>query len=413
MPWSIKTDAEGCNGFAVVKDGESKPIPGGCHKSRPQALKQLVALRLSYEERQQPRTPDGKFASTGGGGGGGGSAGGGTYKAGDKAGSKAKSAPKNVTSKGVNNDSEYVLSEKTGNFFKNPTYNGNPNGKGKYSPAGKNKAKQGNVDDLEGGPKFKATGQAKHKAGGATKVTTAPVTASPVTPKKTTVSDMGKVDSPDGPITGDASQVSKVNKKFNDQIDEAGGVEALHDNLNKGQTPLNDRERASVVRYTGSGYSGVNTKLRNDKGDLKTDTDYDAKKAKEIQKLDKAVSSRQLSQDVAVSRRVNMKAENIKVGDEIYDPAFQSFTTDRSNVYTPNSTVMHTVLPKGTRGMSVRSVSKYRSENEVLLPAGMTMRVTSIRGSQSGGKIITVEMVSQGVRTGEAPLPVRSIYVGR
>ena len=108
-----------------------------------------------------------------------------------------------------------------------------------------------------------------------------------------------------------------------------------------------------------------------------------------------------------------MKTENLKVGDEIYDPAFQSFTTDRSNVYTPKSTVIHTVLPKGTKGMSVRSVSKYRSENEVLLPAGMTMKVTSIRGSQSGGKIITVDLVSQGVRAGEAPLPVRSMYVGR
>jgi len=63
--------------------------------------------------------------------------------------------------------------------------------------------------------------------------------------------------------------------------------------------------------------------------------------------------------------------------------------------------------------MSVRSVSEYKDEHEILLPAGMTMKVTSIRGRKDGGKHITVELVSQGIRKGEAPLPVRSIYVGR
>jgi hypothetical protein len=406
MPWSIKTDAEGCNGFAVVKDGESKPIPGGCHKSRPQALKQLVALRLSYDERQQPRTPDGKFASTGGGGGGGGSAGGGTYKAGDKAGSKAKSAPKNVTKKGVNNDSEYVLSEKTGNFFKNPTYNGNPNGKGKYSPAGKNKAKQGNVDDLEGGPKFKATGQAKHKAGGAGK---APAPAKPVSAKP--ASSGTKLGSPEGEITGDANAIRKVNKKFDEQ--DALGHAATHKAVNKGQKPLDSNELDDVVHYTGSGFAGLNQSLRNDHGDIKTDTDLGKSRKEYNERLNKAVGSRQLAEDVAVSRRVNLKTEKLQVGDEIYDPAFQSFSTAKRNPFGTDSSVIETVLPKGTKGMSVRSVSKYKDEHEILLPAGMTMKVTSIRGRKDGGKYITVELVGQGIRKGEAPQPVRSIYVGR
>lgn len=177
MPWSIKTNAEGCNGFAVVKDGTNVPIAGGCHKTRRDAYKHLVALRLAYSERafspDQPRGPDGKFLSTGGSddtGGGGSKAPtpavvkkGGTYKAGDKPGSKVKSAPNNVTSKGVNPNSEYVLSQKTGNFFANPQYNGNPEGKGKYSPNGKNKAQQGSIDELDGGAKYLATGQAKFK----------------------------------------------------------------------------------------------------------------------------------------------------------------------------------------------------------------------------------------------------------
>ncbi len=121
----------------------------------------------------QPRGPDGKFLATGASddtGGGGSKAPtpavtkkGGTYKAGDKPGSKVKSAPNNVTSKGVNPNSEYVLSQKTGNFFANPQYNGNPEGKGKYSPNGRLKDQQGSIDDLDGGAKYLATGQAKFK----------------------------------------------------------------------------------------------------------------------------------------------------------------------------------------------------------------------------------------------------------
>lgn len=195
MPWSVKTKAKGCDGFAVVKDGTNTPIPGGCHKTRPAALKHLLALRLSYGERanpDQPRDPDGKFASGGGGGSpsdSGGKGGGGTPKApvakppqptrpSSKAGSKMKPAPANVTSKGVNPDAEYVRSVKTGNVFKNPQYNGNPNGAGKYADNGKvggaPKPIAGRIDEMEGGAKFQQTGQSKHKDDG-----TGPRTPSP------------------------------------------------------------------------------------------------------------------------------------------------------------------------------------------------------------------------------------------
>jgi len=366
----------------------------------------------------QPRGPDGKFLSTGGSDDGGGSAPtpaiikkGGTYKAGDKPGSKVKSAPNNVTSKGVNPNSEYVLSGKTGNFFANPQYNGNPEGKGKYSPNGKGKAQQGSIEDLEGGSKYLATGQAKHKVAGSSK----PVSAKPVSAKP--VSSGIKLSSPEGEITGDASAVREINKKFDEQ--NAIGSYQLHEDVNAGQKPLMAGEKAAVVRYTGSGYSGVNTKLRNDHKDLdefgkpKADSAYEQQQAKQIAKLDKTLTSRELSQDVAVSRRVNMKTQDLKVGDEIYDPAFQSFSTAKRNPFGTNSSTIETVLPKGTKGMSVRKVSKYTSEDEILLPAGLTMRVTSIRGQKDGGKYITVELVSQGVRKGEPPLPVRSIYANR
>jgi hypothetical protein len=398
MPWSIKTNAKGCDGFAVVKNGTNEPIPGGCHKTQGQAYKHLIALRLSYEERAQPRTPDGKFASTGGGGGGAPNQGG--------TGSKTKSAPKTVTKKGVNPDSEYVLSEKTGNFFKNPSYNGNPAGKGKVSPAGKNKSKQQNVDDLEGSAKFKATGQAKYKDSSATKT---PAPAKPVSAKPASTGT--KLSSNQGEITGDANAVKNINQKFQEQDQEKFAV--LHNNVNKGQKPLTGQERADVIDYTGSAYSGLNQSLRNDHGDIKGDTEIKKSRKEYGERLDKAVGSRELAQDVAVSRRVSLETKTLKVGDEIYDPAFQSFSTDKKDPFGKGSSVIETVLPKGTRGMSVRSVSKYTSENEILLPAGFTAKVTSIRGRADGGKYITVDLVSQGVRKGSPPQPVRNLYVNK
>ena len=186
MPWQISRKAKGCDGFAVVKEGENKPIPGGCHKTRKEAVKHLIAIRLGYEGREQPRDPDGKFASTGGkkdepnkGRPVGKAEDVGTGKPVAVAkpqtqpssgrqgnqGSRMKTAPKNVTSKGVNPNSEYVLSEKTGNVFKNPEYNGDPSGRGKVSPNGRNRDQQSDFAELGGGEQFQATGQAKHKEG--------------------------------------------------------------------------------------------------------------------------------------------------------------------------------------------------------------------------------------------------------
>jgi hypothetical protein len=89
-----------------------------------------------------------------------------------------KPAPANVTSKGVNPDAEYVRSAKTGNVFKNPQYNGNPDGAGKYADNGKvggrPKPIGGRIDEMEGGSKFQQTGQSKHKDDG-----TGPRTPSP------------------------------------------------------------------------------------------------------------------------------------------------------------------------------------------------------------------------------------------
>src|ERR1700745_666925 len=44
MPWSIKKQS---NKFCVVKEGETSPVPGGCHSDRKSAVAHLQALYAS------------------------------------------------------------------------------------------------------------------------------------------------------------------------------------------------------------------------------------------------------------------------------------------------------------------------------------------------------------------------------
>ncbi len=74
MPYAVITNAEGCDGFAVVKKGEAKPVDGGCHDTRVKAMAHMAALNMATADEMrydpdQPRDADGKFGSGGGGGG--------------------------------------------------------------------------------------------------------------------------------------------------------------------------------------------------------------------------------------------------------------------------------------------------------------------------------------------------------
>ena len=47
MPYELKTNADGCDGIAVVKVGESTPVAGGCHKTEADAKAHMQALNLA------------------------------------------------------------------------------------------------------------------------------------------------------------------------------------------------------------------------------------------------------------------------------------------------------------------------------------------------------------------------------
>ena len=58
MPYEIMMDIEGCSGHAVVKEGTTDIVPGGCHPTHAEAEDHLTALNiaLSKEKKMQETT---------------------------------------------------------------------------------------------------------------------------------------------------------------------------------------------------------------------------------------------------------------------------------------------------------------------------------------------------------------------
>ena len=356
----------------------------------------MITLVCRRELRVQSRRPNGQFGFGSGGSGGGGGGTPPTSKPSPKKGKvQSKPAPKSVL-KGHGSKGEYIESKKTGGIYKNPKWDGQNPG---------SVAKQGTSDLIFHSPslplgKSPSLPLGKSTGGRAPKVAPASAAKHGLN-KETTV--------------GDENEVKKINSKFEEQSKK--DVTEFHNKeINAGQTELKFSEKDVVTSYTGSKSYQANLLLRSGNGKIDTTSKNGAVVSAYVGKLDPALSSRTLGTDVAVSRVVLIKTEKLKVGDEIYDPAFSSFSTARWSAI-GNRTVIETVLPKGTKGMSVRKVSLHRNEDEVLLPAGFTAKVTSITKVVSSSGIsntsatkITVELVSQGIRAGVKNLPIRSIY---
>lgn len=52
MPYTISEDAEGCDGFAVIKIEDDTIVPGGCHLTQSDAAEHLAALEIAEAEEE-------------------------------------------------------------------------------------------------------------------------------------------------------------------------------------------------------------------------------------------------------------------------------------------------------------------------------------------------------------------------
>jgi len=55
MPYEIIGNAEGCDGFAVVKEGSMIPVEGGCHETEAEAQDHLTALNIATADEPDER----------------------------------------------------------------------------------------------------------------------------------------------------------------------------------------------------------------------------------------------------------------------------------------------------------------------------------------------------------------------
>lgn len=53
MPYTISEDAEGCDGFAVIKIEDESIVPGGCHSTQDEAAAHLAALEIAEAEEER------------------------------------------------------------------------------------------------------------------------------------------------------------------------------------------------------------------------------------------------------------------------------------------------------------------------------------------------------------------------
>ena len=53
MPYEVINNADGCSGFAVVKEGTTTPIEGGCHETKEDAMGHFVAITSETEDENR------------------------------------------------------------------------------------------------------------------------------------------------------------------------------------------------------------------------------------------------------------------------------------------------------------------------------------------------------------------------
>lgn len=364
MPWHIEADNSECDGYAVVKDDDGKVV--GCHTNRFDAKKHLAALYASESRYSaaQPRDKDGKWST----GGGSGAATGGPngkkatkYKAGDKAGSKMKTAPKSVQ-KGADPDSQYIQSKKTGNVFVNPSYNGNPSGTGKVTMQGKKLGGDSkNLSEFTDDPKFAATGKNPNNwakmEGGAPKISHQSSAAEP--PKGVgSYKTLGKTPADH---TSAATKMHEEQKKFTSDV-----AQDKFTDLDASKLPAGELQ--AVRSYTGNGYVQINDNLRAG--------DPPSPKAK---KIDQAIAKSRTTQDIIVQRGAYLKGDvvsQLKVGDTFQDKGFLSTSTAHGF---GGSVRMRILVPKGNPALSVSRISHHKGEKEVILPRNQKLKIVNMR----------------------------------
>lgn len=139
----------------------------------------------------------------------------------------------------------------------------------------------------------------------------------------------------------------------------------------------------ALKAYTGDGYRSVNSRLRNQPVKIGSDIE-----AKQIQAgLDKSFENAPtVPRNMVVYRGIDRDAiKGLKPGDSFIDKGFVSTTIKGTGEF-KGGAKLEIRVPKGSKGIYVASISKYKSEREMLLNRGSKFKVIEQR--PNGGLLL-------------------------
>lgn len=182
-----------------------------------------------------------------------------------------------------------------------------------------------------------------------------------------------------------ASQTSSTYSSVYDEKIEKAKKRSIkaHESLDASKLDLTKEERSSLYSYTGSAYNSINSYLRRQIQDV----DYSTKE--KIKNIDSAFSKSSVKKSFVTYRGMNLTGElkdlwfNSKPGDTIGDKGFVSTTTNPNKSFSGNIK-LEIVVPKGSKAISVKSLSMFEHEDEILLNRGGKFKV--IKNERSGNR---------------------------
>jgi hypothetical protein len=180
-----------------------------------------------------------------------------------------------------------------------------------------------------------------------------------------------------------------------------GAMSTMYDKK-LGTVKMSDAKNA-LMSYTGSGYIDINEALRtaDASGELPGGVI-----GSRIKSIDAAMQHSKLDRDVLIYRGISNGAaafgqhwshSKSLVGLEAYDPGYASHSTEYSTSKSfagsgSGSVVFRVLARKGTPAISAHG-GTHSSENELILPRGMKLRVVADNGWQNGARQLDVEIV--------------------
>ena len=385
MPYSIESNLQGCSGFAVVKEGTNEPIPGGCHKTKAEAIAHMIAVDAAYEQEGRELKQ--------------------VYELGE-------TEPKFVLEVEIEEEeglnarqnalySAYeAIAEEYGMFGKGE------DGDGAHYVANSPFQERGlicaNCTFFEGGRRCEIVsgdiapmGICKLWVIEERLIGVGPL----ATPSEEPEEEPMEFEAREQPRDklGRFGSTNDGGDLEDDLFDPASnvGYEDLTDAQADFVENLNDKQYKTIIDYTGTGHKDINKSQRGAPPPPLEGARL-AKAADEADVIFNTINKApRTPAEVIAYRGIEAKAglSNLKVGDEFIDYGFASLSADKAvakEFAKEGGSVLSVKIPKGSKALSLGMLSEMFGEYEMLLQQNTRFRVTGKKGNE-----IQVEAIGQ------------------